>query len=98
MKSQIEAIKEENRRIRMLRIVVDLLVQVLLTRPMTIEDAERLVQGVRSYALKLFPGKEEVFDLIYAPRFRRAFREAGLYGNGRTLKVVGGLEPELTSD
>lgn len=98
MKSQIEAIKEENQRIRMLRIVVDLLVQVLLTRPMTIEDAERLVQGVRSYALKLFPGKEEVFDLIYAPRFRRAFREAGLYGNGRTLKVVGGLEPELTSD
>ncbi len=89
MKSQIDAIAEENRRIRMLRIVTDLLMQVLATRPMDMEDAEKLVRGARSFALKLFPGKEEAFDLIYAPRFRRAFREAGLYQNRRVLKIVG---------
>lgn len=98
MKSGNVAIEEENRRIRMLRIVVDLMVQTLLTRPMDMEEAEKLVRGVRSFALKLFPGKENAFDLIYAPRFRRAFREAGLYGDQRTLKVVGSREPTLSAE
>lgn len=88
MITQIDAIAEENRRIRMLRIVVDLLVQVLLTRPMRVEEAEKLVRGVRSYSLKLFPGKERAFDLIYAPRFRRAFRDAGLYRDRPVPRLV----------
>jgi len=92
MESQIDAIAEENRRIRMLRIVSDLLVHELSTRPMNMEDAEKLVSGARSFALKLFPGKEEAFDLIYAPRFRRALREAGLYQNRRAFRVVDTVE------
>ncbi|HTY23765.1 MAG TPA: hypothetical protein VMC85_11575 [Desulfomonilaceae bacterium] len=78
MGSMNESALEENRRIRMLRIVTDLLVQVLMTRPMTLSDADMMIHGVRNLALKLFPGKEHVFDLIYLPRFRRALREAGL--------------------
>lgn len=92
MESRMDAIAEENRRIRLLRIVSDLLVQVLLTRPMNMEEAEKLVCGARSFALKLFPGKEEAFDLIYAPRFRRAIREAGLYRSRRAPRVIGAVE------
>jgi hypothetical protein len=33
------------------------------------------VKGVKKQALRLFPEKEETFDLIYLPRFRRLLRE-----------------------
>ena len=78
MKNQDDLILEENRRIRQLRIVTDLLIQTLMTRPMGMSDADSMIHGVRNLASKLFPGKEHVFDLIYLPRFRRALREAGL--------------------
>ncbi len=78
MKNQDDLILEENRRIRQLRIVTDLLIQTLMTRPMSLSDADSMIHGVRNLASKLFPGKEHVFDLIYLPRFRRALREAGL--------------------
>lgn len=38
---------------------------------MTVEDASRHVAGVRDFAARLFPGKGDVFDLVYGPRFRR---------------------------
>lgn len=82
-----EAIQEENRRIRLLRITTDLVVQILLTGRMNHEESLELINGVRSFALKLFPGKEDVFDLIYLPRFRRALREAG-YVQKYKLTVV----------
>lgn len=79
MEEREDHIREENRRIRLLRLASDLLVHVLMTRSVSDIEAERLIDGVRQYALNLFPGKEEVFDLIYLPRFRRAFREGGGY-------------------
>jgi hypothetical protein len=79
MENEEDLIREENRRIRLLRVASDLLVYVLMTRPVSDAEAERLVDGVRQFALKLFPGKEAAFDLIYLPRFRRAFREGGGY-------------------
>ncbi len=78
MNSREQLILEENRRIRQLRVVTDLLIQTVMTKSMTLSDAETMISGVRSLASKLFPGKEDVFDLIYLPRFRRALREAGL--------------------
>ncbi len=78
MKNRDDLILEENRRIRQLRIVTDLLIQTLMTRPMSLSEADSMIHGVRNLASKLFPGKESVFDLIYLPRFRRALREAGL--------------------
>ncbi len=70
---------EENRKIRLLRLVTDLLIQVLMTRPVSRQQAERMIAGARSYAANLFPGKEDVFDLVYLPRFRRALDEAGSF-------------------
>ena len=78
MKNRNDLILEENRRIRQLRIVTDLLIQTIMTRQMSLSDADLMIHGVRNLASKLFPGKEHVFDLIYLPRFRRALREAGL--------------------
>lgn len=74
----INHVQDENRRIRLLRVSADLLVRTLMTTSVTISDADNMIRGLRRFALKLFPDKGEVFDLIYVPRFRRALREAGI--------------------
>lgn len=81
MDTTIGPLTEENRRIRLLRMAVDLLIQLLMTRPVSPAEAEGMIQGVRNLAADLFPGKDHVFDLVYMPRFRRAIREGGVpYG------------------
>jgi hypothetical protein len=40
-------------------------------------EAERLVAGLREQALALFPGQDQTFDLILAPRFARLLDEFG---------------------
>ncbi|MBM4328608.1 MAG: hypothetical protein FJ118_15765 [Deltaproteobacteria bacterium] len=69
--------EEETRKIRLLRVCTDLVAQLLMTRPLSAEEADRLIVGARSFALGLFPDKGHVFDLVYLPRFRRALQEAG---------------------
>jgi hypothetical protein len=68
-------IEEENRRIRTLRLLVDFSLAYLAQTNMPLEEAQAVVQGVKKQALRLFPEKEETFDLIYLPRFRRLLRE-----------------------
>jgi hypothetical protein len=85
-----ENIREENRRIRILRIAGDLLVNSIMTRSVTADQANDMIHGVRSLALNLFPGKDEQFNLIYMPRFRRALREAGYYNELPRLEVIEG--------
>lgn len=69
------ALSEERRRARELRTSVDLACAVLWQAPMSREEADALVAGVRRRALELFPGKAHVFDLVLAPRFRRIIDE-----------------------
>lgn len=71
-----QALMEENKKIRMLRISSDMLIQILMTTPVSPSRAVELVAGVRDLAVRLFPEKGETFDLIYVPRFIRALREA----------------------
>ncbi|MBI5248934.1 MAG: hypothetical protein HY912_05515 [Desulfomonile tiedjei] len=85
-----QAIHEENRRIRFLRIISDLLVQLLMSGRVSMSEADSIIGGVRDFAMGLFPGKEPVFDLIYMPRFRRALMESGAYEDVPTLKVLEG--------
>jgi hypothetical protein len=66
---------EENRRIRRLRFMVDFSLEYLGTQPLNHDQAIIVVEGVRRFALNLFPGKEETFDIVYAPRFRRLLNE-----------------------
>jgi hypothetical protein len=67
--------EEENRRIRTLRLLVDFSLAYLAQTNLPLEEAQTVVEGVKKQALRLFPEKEETFDLIYLPRFRRLLRE-----------------------
>ena len=70
-----EDLEEEDRRVRQLRTVVHLALSVIAQTEMDLADAEDMVSAVRGAALRLFPGKEFAFDLIYLPRFRRLLAE-----------------------
>lgn len=68
-----QALQEENRRLRRLRLMVDLTLASLVQDPeLSLLDALQLIERCRDAALNLFPGKEAAFDLIYRPRFERA--------------------------
>ena len=70
-----EELKEEDRRLRQLQLVVGLTMSVISQTKLSLDEASRMVAAVRQLALKLFPGKELAFDLIYQPRFRRLLAE-----------------------
>ena len=81
MAKKVKFTKEEaaeNKRIRMLRIMVELTIALIYQGDMPREEALERVEGVKRFALKLFPGKEVAFELIYAPKFKRVIRE--VYG------------------
>jgi len=65
----------ENKKIRTLRLLVDSAALWLSRGEMTREESWALVERVKQWAVLLFPGKEETFDLIYFPRFRRIIEE-----------------------
>jgi len=66
---------DEERLIRALRRVMDIGVFALRWAPLTRDEAEDVAAHVRTVALGLFPDKGEVFDLVCAPRLRRAIDE-----------------------
>jgi hypothetical protein len=68
-------ILEENRKVRRLQIVVDLVMSVLSQSEISMEEASELVGATREFALGLFPDKEQTYDLIYKPRFQRLMAE-----------------------
>jgi hypothetical protein len=68
-------ILEENRKVRRLQIVVDLVSNVIRQSEMPVEEALEMVASTRRYALRLFPDKELTYNLIYQPRFRRLLAE-----------------------
>jgi hypothetical protein len=74
MASQAE-ILEENRKVRRLQLVVGLVMSVLAQSEIPIEEASELVTATRRFAVKLFPDKEQTYDMIYQPRFQRLLAE-----------------------
>ena len=66
-----EQIDEESRRIRRLRIAVTLAMQLIAAGEVPLGEAEGLAAATRQLAIRLFPGKEAVYDLIYGIKFRR---------------------------
>lgn len=70
-----EEIDEESRRVRRLRIVVGLALQIIAQGEIPLSEAQKLAASTRRVALQLFPGKGEVFDLIFRPKFRRLINE-----------------------
>jgi hypothetical protein len=71
-----DALREEEKKLRMLKFVVDLNLAVLMQQSdLTLREAFDLLKNTKKAAMNLFPDKEQVFDLIYSPRFRRIIRE-----------------------
>ena len=66
---------DEAHRARKVRQVVDIAATLIMKAGMTRPDAEKLVALVRERVLTLFPGREQTYELIYAPRFRRLMDE-----------------------
>jgi hypothetical protein len=73
-------VKAENRRIKYLRILTDLIHQQLCIEPMTHQEARASLLELRRVAGNMFPGKESVFDLVIAPRLERVIAER--FGRG----------------
>jgi hypothetical protein len=70
-----QALLEEERRLRRLGRAMDVAAVLLREVDLTLDEAQDVVQHAKQTALKLFPGKEETFDLIYGSRFRRILVE-----------------------
>ncbi len=69
-------IEEENRNIRRLRFLVNLVYATIAQdESMTLDEAWEHVRALKGAAVAMFPGKEETFDLIYLPRFSRLLAE-----------------------
>ncbi len=68
-------IDEESRRLRRLRIVINLTLDVISQGQLPFDEAMELVGAVRRVALQFFPEKGDTYDLIYAPKFARLMRE-----------------------
>lgn len=67
-----DALRDENRRLRRLRLLVDFTLARLYQDPdLSLLDALQLAERCRDTALTMFPGKETAFELIYRPRFER---------------------------
>jgi hypothetical protein len=71
-----EELQEENRKIRRLQMVVNMVSQVIAQDlTLSVEEASEMVSDTRRLALGMFPEKELAFNLIYWPRLQRLMRE-----------------------
>ncbi len=69
-------IQEEKKKIRRLRVLVDLTTSVLYQdAALTLEEAHQLVEGAEKAILKMFPDKQQTFDIVLRPRFERILQE-----------------------
>jgi hypothetical protein len=68
-------IDEESRRIRRLRIVVNLSLSLIAQGDLPYEEAQGLAAAAGRLAEELFPGKSHVYDLLYRSKFRRLVNE-----------------------
>ena len=68
-------LEQENKKIRQLRLLVDLTAATLRSGNLSTVEMVNLVNKTKRFALHLFPDKEQTFDLIYKPRFERIINE-----------------------
>ncbi len=67
--------RAEDLKLRRLRLMVDMTLSLLIQVPMTRGKAEEMVESLRFSVLRMFPGKEKTWEIIYAPRFQRIIGE-----------------------
>jgi len=70
------ALHEEQQRIRRMRLLVDVTAQVLSQdEKLTFCEALRLIEAARTAVLRLFPEKDDTFNLVIRPRLERIVHE-----------------------
>jgi hypothetical protein len=69
------AVAEETRRRRKLQFLMDLTLSTIAQSAMGENEAWGLIHSAKGAALRMFPGKEHTFDMIYMSRFRRLMAE-----------------------
>lgn len=67
----LDDLRDEQRRLRRVRVIVDFTSSVLAQSTMTRAEGEELVAAARERILELFPGREETYEILYARRFAR---------------------------
>lgn len=71
-----DALLEEQHRIRRLRLLVDVTAQILAEdEKLQLCEALRLVDAAREAALRLFPDKQDTFEIVIRPRLERLVME-----------------------
>lgn len=82
-----ENILLEEKNLRRLRFIVDLAQAVLMQQAdLTLKEAFAIMRNTKLATLNLFPDKEQVFELVYAPRFRRIITERFVIPGGKSHK------------
>jgi hypothetical protein len=71
-------IREEQVRMSRLRVRVDLTSYQLRYGSLSLQTAHELIERTRAEILELFPGKDQVFELVLRPRFLRIINERAL--------------------
>jgi len=70
-----DSLEEENRKIRRLKMMVNLGLSLLSQERLSRREAEQIVESIRRSALRMFPGKGTTWEIVYAPRFHRVIEE-----------------------
>jgi hypothetical protein len=65
----VDDLRDEQRRLRCVRFIVDLTTSVLMQGDLARREGEALVAATRARILDLFPGREETYEILYARRF-----------------------------
>lgn len=84
-----DELMQEEINLRRLRFVVDLAQAILMQQSdLTLREAFDIMRDTKKAALNLFPDKEAVYELIYAPRFRRIISERFVVSGGRSERYL----------
>ena len=67
----VEELRDEQRRIRRVQIIVDFTTSILLQSGLSRREGEELVAAARDRILDLFPGREDTYEILYSRRFAR---------------------------
>ena len=70
------AIEMERKKVRRLQWMMSMVMSTISQNDrMPVEEASELIASARKAALRMFPGKESTYDLLYRPRFQRLMQE-----------------------
>jgi hypothetical protein len=71
-----QLIREEKKKIRRLRLLVDVTTSVLYQdTALTLQEAQQMVRNTEKVILQMFPDKQETFDIVLLSRFERILYE-----------------------